>query len=85
MPKMLLRSGRIYDPELPRKLRNFKSVGNPRFREMWDEMAKVLNEHFRATGYDKQKEIELFKALNAKIREILIMEEDYYDYYDYNK
>jgi hypothetical protein len=81
---MLLRSGRVYNPELPRKynpelprkIREFTNLKNPKFREMWDEMATAINEYFRENGYDKQKEMELFKALKAKIREIVIAEDE---------
>jgi hypothetical protein len=42
---MLLRSGKIYDPEYPSYLKNFRRLDNPLFRSIWDKSAKIYNDY----------------------------------------
>lgn len=71
---MKLRSGKVYDAEYPYFLKNFMRFDNPLFGPIWDESAKIYNNHMNNDFFDAEKTKEariLFREhLYGEIRKI---------------
>jgi hypothetical protein len=64
---MQLRSGKVYDPEYPKKKTEFMRWSNPEFAVIWDECAKIYNEYMEGDFLNTKKAKEAGKRFKERL------------------